>query len=146
MNGGFYDFSPQQLSVFFTFPGLRGTEMRGGGFSAGYELFGQIFISGGHQENATSAVRSYMHVSCIQDEGDCAANGGETLYLHGQLGPARRTAGNWVLQTWMLHNTHSTWAACSGDHMTRIQAAAHLVCRSHAASFTDLLLITIISI
>lgn len=75
-------------------PGLPGTEMRGGGFSAGYELFGQIFISGGHQENTPSAARSYMHVSSIQDEGDCAFNRRETLYLHRQLSPAWRTAGN----------------------------------------------------
>lgn len=68
--------------------------MRGGGFSAGYELFGQIFISGGHQKNKTAAAGSYMHVSSIQDEGNGALNGGETLYLHGQLCPARRAAGN----------------------------------------------------
>ena len=68
--------------------------MRGGGFSAGYELFGQIFISGGHQENKTAAARSDMYVSSIQDEGDSTLNGGETLHLHRQLGPSRRAAGN----------------------------------------------------
>lgn len=68
--------------------------MRGGGFSAGYELFGQIFIGGGHQENTTTAAGSHMHVSGVQDEGNRAPNGGETLHLHGQLGPARRAAGN----------------------------------------------------
>lgn len=94
--GGDFSSSKQQqlLSVFLISIGLRGTEMRGGGFSAGYELFGQIFIGGGHQENAATAVGSYVHVSSIQDEGDCSLNGGETLYLHRQLGPAWRTAGN----------------------------------------------------
>jgi len=82
--------------------------MRGGGFSAGYELFGQIFIGGGHQENKTTAAGSYVHVPGVQDEGNCALNGGEALYLHGQFGPARRTAGNLVLQTWMLNNTYSS--------------------------------------
>lgn len=128
MNGEI-SFQQQQppLSAFSHLPGLRGTEMWGGGFSAGYELFGQIFISGGHQENKTAAAWSYMHVSSIQDEGDCALNGGETLYLHGQLGPSRRAAGNWVLQTWKLHNTYSTWAAHTGEHMTRIQGL-HFIC------------------
>lgn len=68
--------------------------MRGGGFSAGYELFGPIFISGGHQENETTAAGSHVHVSGVQDEGNCSLNGGETLHLHGQLGPAQRAAGN----------------------------------------------------
>lgn len=96
------------LIALSTLPGLRGTEMWGGGFSARYELLGQISISWGHQENKTTAARSHMHVSSIKNEGDCALNGGETLYLHGQLGPARGTAGNWLLHTWMLHNTYST--------------------------------------
>lgn len=124
--GIFFHQARATLSVFLTSIGLRGTEMWGGGFSVGYELFGQIFIGGGHQENTTTAVGSYLHVSSIQDEGDSSLNGRETLYLHGQLGPARRTAGNWVLQTWMLHNIYNTRAACTGDHMTRI----HSVCSS----------------
>lgn len=68
--------------------------MRRGGFSTGYELFGQIFISRGHEENETTAAGSYMYVSGIQDEGDCSLNGGETVHLHRQLSPAGRTAGN----------------------------------------------------
>lgn len=35
-----------------------------------------------------------MHVSGIQDEGNGALNGGEAVYLHGQLGAPGRTAGN----------------------------------------------------
>lgn len=68
--------------------------MRRGGFSAGYELFGQIFISGGHAESTTTAAGRNMHVSGIQDEGDCPFNGGETVHLHGQLRGARRIAAN----------------------------------------------------
>ena len=93
MIGGM-SYCKQQLKCVSHLIGLRRTEMRGGGFPAGYELFGQIFISGGNQENKTTTARSYMHVSSIQDEGDCTLNCGETLHLHGQLGPARRTAGN----------------------------------------------------
>lgn len=80
-----FSFTDLNLSALFSPhlpPGLRGTEMRGGGFSAGYELFGQIFISGGYKKNKTTASRSYMHVSRIQNEGDCSLNGREALHLH----------------------------------------------------------------
>lgn len=92
----------QELSFLSTSPpGLRGTEMWGGGFSTGYELFGQIFISGGYKKNKTTASGSYMHVSRIQNEGNCSLNSRETLHLHWQLCPARRTAGNWVLHKYI---------------------------------------------
>lgn len=99
-----FSFSDLHLSALFSphLPaGLRGTEMWGGGFSAGYELFGQIFISGGYKKNKTTASRSNMHVSCIQNEGDCSLNGREALHLHWQLCPAWRTAGNWVLHKYI---------------------------------------------
>lgn len=92
-------------NALFSPPGLRRAEVRGGGFSAGDELFGQIFISGGHQENKTAAARSNLHVSSIQDEGDCPPHCREALHLHGQLGPSRGAAGNYLLQTWLFHNT-----------------------------------------
>lgn len=65
-----------------------------GGFSSGYELFGQIFISGSHQENKTPTSGGYLHVSCIKDEGDGAIISGKTLYLYRQLYPSWRAAGN----------------------------------------------------
>lgn len=121
---------PQQPQHAFLTSGLRGTEMWGGGFSTGNELFGQIFISGGHQKNKTTASGSYMHVSSIKDEGNCTLNSGETLYLHGQLCPAWRAAGNWILQTWVLHNTYVD----SQAYMTSIEERSEDQHRAHSPS------------
>lgn len=122
----------------FHLPGLWGTEVRGGGFSAGYELFGQIFISGGHQESETTAARSYVHVSSIQDEGNCAFNGGETLHLHRQFCPSRRTAGNWLVQTQCYIITLTVlWSAfIGGGEEGRVTwpedgLAGYLVCQQY---------------
>lgn len=74
--------------------GLWRTEMWRGGFPSGYELFGQIFVSGSYQENKTSTSGGYLHVSCVKDEGDGSIISGKTLYLYGPLCPPWRAAGN----------------------------------------------------
>lgn len=112
------------LLLFLT--GLRGTEMWRGGFYSGYELFGQIFISGSNQENETAAAGSHMHVSGIQDEGDGSPNGRETLYLHRQLCASWRTPGNGLFcrhhGCCVTHVLAAEQERRTKEHRTRIQS------------------------
>lgn len=82
------------IYIYFVPSGLWRTEMWRGGFPSGYELLGQIFILGSHQENKTTTSGGHLHVSCIKDEGDGAIISRTTLYLYGQLCPSRRAVGN----------------------------------------------------